>query len=205
MNKCAEGSENGYILYSDKTRSKDLISGKTPIGIVICSYPEGGGQAISLTPVYSGPWGASNDIPNIANKNNKEDAVLDIASCANTKAITAAGNESLYPAAWAIQKYSTAGTSPGEWCMPAAGVVAHMTSLFANADETWDNMRNPNKTLQLVGSSAQFDDMQSSTETTHAGSVWRSMDNVAHGGIGLTSSTMAGKNLNSDFWAVIEF
>ena len=46
-----------------------------------------------------------------------------------TEKIIAAGNKSKYPAAWAVHKYSTEGTSAGDWCLPAARIF---TSYYDN-------------------------------------------------------------------------
>lgn len=41
----------------------------------------------------------------------------------------AAGDKSIYPAAWAAHEYKTVGTNAGDWCLPAAGI---MTSIKNN-------------------------------------------------------------------------
>ena len=124
-----KGTEIGYILYSDMTRSKNLTSGKTPIGIVVCSYENNtGGQAMALKTIgnlsweKTSIWNSGKDIPELENLESTGAAVMDIKSCNNTNIITNAGNSSQYPAAWATKDYSTAGTSAGDWCLPAAGI-----------------------------------------------------------------------------------
>ena len=115
-----KGTEIGYILYSDMTRSKNLTSGKTPIGIVVCSYENNtGGQAMALKTIgnlsweKTSIWNSGKDIPELENLESTGAAVMDIKSCNNTNIITNAGNSSQYPAAWATKDYSTAGTSAG--------------------------------------------------------------------------------------------
>ncbi len=129
QNECMKGTEIGYILYSDMTRSKNLTSGKTPIGIVVCSYENNtGGQAMALKTIgnlsweKTSIWNSGKDIPELENLKSTGAAVMDIKSCNNTNIITNAGNSSQYPAAWATKDYSTAGTSAGDWCLPAAGI-----------------------------------------------------------------------------------
>ena len=118
-----KGNEHGYILYSDMTRSKDLVSGKTPIGVVVCSYAGGGGQAMALKKLGYYEWGGYGiDIPTLPNLK-KSVAYLDISSCENTSKIIAAGDKNTYPAAWAAHEYKTEGTNAGDWCLPAAGIM----------------------------------------------------------------------------------
>ena len=117
------GSEIGYILYSDMTRSKDLDSSKTPIGVVVCSYADGSGEAIALNTVgdlYT--WGEGDNISSFQEVITAYEASQDLGSCKNTSKPIAAGNKSIYPAAWAAHEYKTEGTSIGDWCLPAAGI-----------------------------------------------------------------------------------
>ena len=51
-------------------------------------------------------------------------AILDLASCKNSKKIMAECNSSTCAAVWASNNYSTVGTKTGDWCLPAAGVFA---------------------------------------------------------------------------------
>ncbi len=129
-----KGTQHGYILNSDMTITYTAQSGKTPIGVVVCSYPEGGGQAMALESIGEYKWGISigYDIPNLSNSfGDFLEAALDIASCANSAKIMAAGDKSKYPAAWAAHEYKTEGTSAGDWCLPAAGIF---TSYYNNRD-----------------------------------------------------------------------
>ena len=120
--RCYAGKEFGYILYSDMTRSEDLEPDKTPIGVVICSYPEGGGQALALNPIGKYQWSTENvDIPEIENE--AISTVTAFSSCADTQAMLKAGDANTYPAAWATYNYTTEGTNIGDWCLPAFTVV----------------------------------------------------------------------------------
>lgn len=109
-----------------------MTSGKTPIGVVVCSYAGGGGQAVSLKNLPEVKWGDDDSVPlSLPYINSRTKAIQDISSCANTQKILAAGNSSVYSAAWAAHNYSTAGTKAGDWCLPAAGVF--YASLFTDA------------------------------------------------------------------------
>ena len=137
-----KGSEIGYILYSDMTRSPNLVSGKTPIGVVVCSYADGGGQALALDSIGKYVWGDDRtDIPELVNKVNGDSASTNLTSYKNTAIIAAAGDKNKYPAAWAAHEYSTEETSPGDWCLPAAGVLT----------STGYNISIINKAFDLVG------------------------------------------------------
>ena len=107
------------------TRSKDLDSSKTPIGVVVCSYSDGSGEAIALKSIGKYQWSISlTDIPELTNYQSfKDDPRAYINSCENTAIITAAGDSETYPAAWAAYEYSTEGTSPGNWCLPADMII----------------------------------------------------------------------------------
>lgn len=120
--RCYAGKEFGYILYSDMTRSEDLEPDKTPIGVVICSYPEGGGQALALNSIGKYQWSTENvDIPEI--ENDDYSTVTAFSSCADTQAMLKAGDANTYPAAWAAHNYTTEGTNVGDWCLPASTVA----------------------------------------------------------------------------------
>ena len=117
----------GSILYSDKTCTmvwNPNTSTKTPIGVVVYSSSLGHGQALAWdAPEYGhgkvwGGWGI--DIPDLPNRSNPQN---DFNSCENTAAIMAAGDSSTYPAAWAAHNYSSPGTSVGDWCLPASGII----------------------------------------------------------------------------------
>ena len=125
-----KGSQLGYILNSDMTVTSSKQSGKTPIGVVVCSY-EGniGGQAMALNSVGKYEWGGYGIDISTLTHTSISTAYKDYDSCGNTAKIIAAGSKSTYPAAWAAHEYKTAGTKAGDWCLPAAGIF---TSYFAN-------------------------------------------------------------------------
>ena len=111
----------GSILYSDKSCSQGLYPNKTPIGVVV--YIDGKGVAQALSLQEAGDWcqwsnGLSSSLPSIS----EEDVSTDSDSCKNTEIILSDGDNRDYPAAWLAHKYSTEGTSAGDWCLPAVGV-----------------------------------------------------------------------------------
>ena len=124
---CAIGS----IFYSDISCSYGkVLPGKTPIGVVVYVDGTGGGQAMALKKIGDYTWGGyGTDITTLTNWGSAEMAATDVQSCSNTILITNAGNKSTYPAAWAAHEYRTDGTAPGDWCLPAAGI---MTSIKNN-------------------------------------------------------------------------
>ena len=196
-NACMKGNEHGYILYSDMTRSKNLISGKTPIGVVVCSYAGGGGQAMALNSVGSMTWGGyGTDIPGLNNFTSDSSASTDLKSCENTAVITAAGTSSTYPAAWAAKNYNTTGTEPGDWCLPAAGIMISIKN----------NISTINNGFNLVGG-AQIgtrSDLWSSSEHS-SDSTWHSDFLYDYGLYGDSYSSYFNKDYSTEVRPVIEF
>ena len=119
------GCQIGHLFNSDKTCSVTSQSGKTPIGVVVYVDGFGHGQAMALDSIGSYNWGVSDtDISSLPNYDEEDEAFFDLDSCGNTAKIIAAGDKSKYPAAWAAHEYSTEGTSAGDWCLPAAGIIS---------------------------------------------------------------------------------
>ena len=131
---CAQSAcKIGDILYSDKTCSSDIVSGKTPIAIVVYLDGNGSGQAMALNSIGQYTWGGyGRDISGLTNYSSSLAASQDFASCENSQIIMAAGDKSTYPAVWAANEYSTEGTSSGDWCLPAAGIF---TSYYDNQEK----------------------------------------------------------------------
>lgn len=125
----------GWIYYNDETCSADVISGKTPLGVVVYVSPNRfGGQVMSAWPVdESGnksnsnvamKWGGyGTNIPNLPDYTSDTSAVQDFDSCGNTDKIIAYGGASTYPPAWAARSYAPTAETKGKWCLPAAGVL----------------------------------------------------------------------------------
>ena len=167
---CVESSTEckiGTILYNDMTCSSSIYDHdmglKTAIGIVVYTDGIGRGQAMALKSLGNYAWGEyGTDISTLTNYASNEDASKDYDSCGNTTKIIAAGDKSKNPAAWAVHEYSTEGTSAGDWCLPAAGIL---TSISNNLDAI-------NSGFTKAGE-AQFSDLTwSSTENTK-NTAWR--------------------------------
>ena len=130
---CGENCPIGSILFNDFTCSDDVVSGKTPIGVVIYKDGKGAGQALALNSVGGGTtykWSTEDvDISGLTNYTSRDTAATDFASCENSAKIRAQRNSSTYPAVWAAYNYKTTGTKAGDWCLPAAGIF---TSIYNN-------------------------------------------------------------------------
>ncbi len=129
---CVENCPLGSILFDDFTCSDDVVSGKTPIGVVVYKDGKGAGQALALKSIGNYQWGGyGTDISDLPNYTSKSSASTDFASCQNSVIIRAQGDSSVYPAVWAAHEYKTAGTEAGDWCLPAAGIF---TSYYNNQE-----------------------------------------------------------------------
>ena len=127
---CVENCPLGSILFDDFTCSDDVVSGKTPIGIVVYKDGKGAGQALALKSLGDYKWSTEYvDISGLTNYTSAEAASKDYASCQNSILIKSQGSSSAYPAVWAAHNYTTAGTKVGDWCLPAAGIF---TSIYNN-------------------------------------------------------------------------
>ena len=162
INDCMKGNEHGYILYSDMTRSKNLIEGKTPIGVVICSYADGSGEAIALEQISISNWG-DGTTHYASDRRSDVLASEDLDSCKHTKDLITLGDKDKFPAAWAAHEYKTEGTETGNWCLPAAGVLA---SFFYKSSEIDSGYK------LIKGQELLREAIISSTEGSHQSSVW---------------------------------
>ena len=118
----------GDILYSDKTCSSGCkISSKTPIGVV--SYINGSTRlAVQLNYLGYMFWSSDSgtckyqDISGIANYSSSSAALNDFSGKSNTKAYhDTYGDSCTNYAPGYCYNYTTAGTSKGDWYLPAAG------------------------------------------------------------------------------------
>ena len=147
--------EVGTLYYSDNTCSADYDSSKTLLGIVIYSNgASGGGWVMAHKPVDTDIlWSTERvDISGLTNITS-ESSLTDIqASCTNTDIITAYGDSSTYPAAWAAKNYSPSGTPSGKsWCLPSGGLLKNALGNSAN----FTKFNNAIKTIQAsAGASA---------------------------------------------------
>ena len=122
----------GALFYSDNTCSDKLESSKTLLGVVIYEKSASqNGWVMTHKPVATGiAWGEyGTDIPGLTNITS-ESKLTDIqASCTNTDKITAQGNSSKYPAAWAAKNYKPTGTPSGKsWCLPSGGLLNNLNN-----------------------------------------------------------------------------
>lgn len=181
----------GDILFSDKTTSNEMVSGKIAIGIVVDPVKR---YAIALK-CSSLQWANQNyysiqkDIPNLANVSG-EKAASDFNGKANTKIIVNAST-SLYPAANYCYKYSTSGTKAGDWYLPAGGQIK---TLCQNKKEVNTGLaKTANPTLE---ESFNEDEYLTSNEGDYASSGYTTM---VYGRLGSSSCCLTTVN---KYWAV---
>ncbi len=145
----------GAILYSDKTTSSRLISGKTPIGVV---FDVNKRLAIALDETNA-EWGETGeDVHALENcSSTREPLSCGTDGKANTAVIIAFGkNKNIsYPAAEYCNKYKTAGTKAGDWFLPS----------YVELKKIYDVKSMINPILNILGKSSIGDDVYwSSTE-----------------------------------------
>ena len=114
----------GDILCTDGStvsREAFLSSGQTAKGIVFyVDNTNRHGWALHLEYQGAKLWSSGNyDIPNLNNYRQFRDAINDFDGYENTRKIRAAGNASLYPAAWAVD-------FTNGWYLPAAGQIRYL-------------------------------------------------------------------------------
>ena len=124
----------GNILYSDMTCCKDVLSNKTAIGVVVKTN-----ELVMSLSTKNMTWASSYvDVSGVINYTSSTSAKTDYNGKANTLAIVAAypSDTTSNNAAIYCNSYSTAGTSAGQWYLPAAGetyeyIYANNTTLEA--------------------------------------------------------------------------
>ena len=128
--------EVGMLYYSDDSCSDKLYLGKTLLGVVIYSNgASGGGWIMTVNPIDRAiEWGGyGTDISGLTNIISQSNLTDIQASCTNTDIITAKGNSSTYPAAWAAKNYKPTGTPSGKsWCLPSGGLLNTALNNFVN-------------------------------------------------------------------------
>ena len=145
----------GALFYSDNTCSSNKVSGKTILGVVIYEKSASqNGWVMTHKPIQTAiKWSTEYvDISGLTNITS-ESKLTDIqASCTNTDKITAQGNSSKYPAAWAAKNYKPTGTPSGKsWCLPSGGLLKNALGNSAN----FTKFNNAIKTIQAsAGTSA---------------------------------------------------
>ena len=122
----------GALFYSDNTCSDKLESSKTLLGVVIYEKSASqNGWVMTHKPIQTAiKWSTEYvDISGLTNITS-ESKLTDIqASCTNTDKITAQGNSSKYPAAWAAKNYKEGGKT---WCLPSGGLLRNALDNSAN-------------------------------------------------------------------------
>ena len=133
--KCEDATANcviGALYYADGTCSNDYIYTKKLLGIVIYEKSASqNGWVMTHKPVATGIYWSTEyvDISGLTNITS-ESKLTDIqASCTNTDKITAQGNSSKYPAAWAAKNYKEGGKT---WCLPSGGLLKNALDNSAN-------------------------------------------------------------------------
>ena len=123
----------GALYYSDGTCSQDKLSSKTLLGVVISEKSDTeDGWIMTVSPIKTGiAWGGyGTDIPGLTNITSASNLTDIQASCTNTDIITAYGNSSTYPVAWAAKNYKPTGTPSGKsWCLPSGGLLNNLNNL----------------------------------------------------------------------------
>ena len=120
-NRCSQPCTVGSILNSDMTCSTSKVSGKTPIGVV--SYVNGSTRLAINLGKRSIAWSSKQvDISGITNYTLESQAKNDFSGKSNTAAwVSYYGSSVTYYAPGYCYNYTTAGTSKGDWYLPAAG------------------------------------------------------------------------------------
>ena len=152
----------GDILYSDKTCSASVVSGKTPIGVVFDGTNR---LAVGLAFKVTSWSRVTSDIPGIPDITNKDKAIQNYSGKTNTAAIKAYDSSLAdYPAAYYVYNYTTAGTKVGDWYLPA----------LRELNEIYQNKTAIDKTLSVLVKltlPTSYNNYLSSSETA-IGRVW---------------------------------
>ena len=170
-NTCVKAEANiGDILYSDMSTSSEIISGKTPIGVV---FDPKRLLAIALISEKQ-KWSTTTfDLPGLKNYTSGNDADKDFDGKNNTKIIVnyCQSNSKDCPAANYAYKYSTAGTKPQDWYLPATGELSLI----------YDRKTTLNSTLSKLGAMTLADYHWASNEYNEYSAWFR---NISSGGMG---------------------
>ena len=111
----------GYIYYSDGTCDSVVYSTKTPIGVVVKTN-----ELVMSLATKSMSWASSYvDVSGVTNYTGNTSVQTDYNGKANTLAIVSAypSDTTSNNAAKYCNSYSTAGTSAGQWYLPAVGEI----------------------------------------------------------------------------------
>ena len=166
----AKNCKIGQILNNDGSCSNSVVSGKTPIGVVV--YISGGsdkcGYAMTASPIASSiRWSTEYVNSGAFQSSSWSSAIKDFDVSGNTTKIIQAGSSNNYPAAYAALNYapSAAPTSKGKWMLPTAGIL---NSLYTNLNAV-------NNAISKIGGTRLTGDEEhiwSSSEYNAWSSVW---------------------------------
>ena len=112
---CDTSCKVGAIYYSDGTCSACVVSGKTPIGVVVKDNQ----LVMSQKSSSEMKWSNDDVDTSLSNYTSKDAAKTDFYGKCNTATIMADNTSNI--AAKYCNDYTTAGTSAGDWYLPAAG------------------------------------------------------------------------------------
>jgi len=135
---CDTSCTVGAIYYSDKTCSACLVSGKTAIGVVVKDN-----ELIVALTVSDMVWSGAYTDTSLTNYSSVSDVITDYNGKSNTEVIVAAypSNTSSNNVAVYCNSYSTAGTSAGDWYLPAAGeLYSYVYSNYNAVKASWDKV-----------------------------------------------------------------
>ena len=128
----------GDILYSDMTWSSRREGGKTPIGVV--AYISGSKRFALALSDSGGRWSDTSDftdIPQVTTAKSESSAKADYNGRGNTMWIVNTLVDAQF-VAHRCYNYTTAGTSKGDWYLPAAG---ELYSAFLNMDALYNGFQ----------------------------------------------------------------
>ncbi len=146
----------GDIFYSDKTCSADVVSGKTPIGVVFDTTNR---LIIGLEEALPLKWSTTSfDISGVSNIGSSSAATADWQGKNNTKTVLEYCKANGYscPAFEYVNSYKTAGTSAGDWYLPAMG---ELTAIYINRavlDVTLGKIGGTTSGTKIYWSSSEF-------------------------------------------------
>ena len=117
----------GTLFYSDGSCSVDKLNSKILLGVVIMEKTANtNGWIMTITPIQNSiEWNKNGaNVPALKDCD-QISCLTDIQdSCINTDIITAYGDSSTYPAAWAAKNYKPNGTPNNKyWCLPSGGLL----------------------------------------------------------------------------------
>ena len=171
----------GDILYSDKSCSPDVISDKTPIGVVFSQVRR---LAIALD-TEKKTWSDSLNVPALADYSSSSEITADWQGKNNTRLVleycTTQFGWSCYAFEY-VDGYKTDGTGYGEWYLPAMGEL----------NAIYDSMEVLNTALEKVGG------IKLPTDDYH----WSSTENSSYNAWGLNfdSSRLLANKKNNNYY-----